>query len=84
MFTKYLKRIQRVITTTGIKHPIRTTAMMAATAFMLDVDTIQDMSLMVKATDDVDSGVLGIIPLYGPLDILMTGIMPPLAQLLTP
>lgn len=76
MFTKYLKRIQRVITSSGIKHPIRTTAMLAATGFLLDVDTIQDQALLVKGFDDNDNGVLGIVPTYSMADTILNVVTP--------
>ncbi len=80
MFTKYLKRIQRVIADAGTKHPIRTT-LLAVTSFFMDVDKIQDQSLLTKAVDDNHFGFMGIVPLYSPLDNFLNVVQPALVKL---
>ena len=42
MFTKYVKRIQRVISESGTKHPINTAVTLLAAGFALDLEMIQD------------------------------------------
>lgn len=81
MFTKYLKRIQQVITTSGVKHPIRTALTLAGASFMMDADMIQDQSLIVKGMDDSDFGLFGILPVYSPLDIWLNVATPGLVKL---
>lgn len=83
MFTKYFKRIQHVIADASLRHPIRSTITLAATAFLLDVDKIQDQALIVKAVDDNDFGLFGILPVYNPVDTLMRVVNPPLISLVT-
>jgi hypothetical protein len=82
MFTKYLKRIQKVITSSGVKHPIRTAAALAGASMMLDLEMIQDQALLVKAFDESDSGLLGIVPLYSPADIILSVATPGLIKLI--
>lgn len=79
MFTKYVKRIQHVITEAGTQHPIRTAITLAGASIGLDLEMIQDQSLLVKAGDDY--GVFGLTPIYTPVDILTTVAMPPLINL---
>lgn len=81
MFTKYLKRIQQVITTSGVKHPIRTALTLAGASFMMDADMIQDQSLIVKGMDDSDFGLFGILPVYSPVDIFLNVATPGLVKL---
>lgn len=81
MFTKYFKRIQQVITTTGIKHPIRTAAVLAGAGMALDLEMIQDQALLTKSFDGVDTGIFGIIPAYSPVDIILNVATPGLVKL---
>lgn len=79
MFTKYIKRIQRVISETGIKHPINTLITLMGANMMLNLEMIQDSSFFVKAGDDY--GLYGITPIHTPYEILMTVFNPPLVNL---
>jgi hypothetical protein len=79
MFTKYVKRIQRVIADTGTKHPINTAVTLLAAGFALDLEMIQDQSFFVKAGDDY--GVYGLTSIHNPVDVLMTVVNPPLVNL---
>lgn len=76
MFTKYMKRIQHVITRSSIEHPIRSTLTFLGASFMLDLDMIQDQSLMVEAFDDNNFGIFGVIPWYSPLDNFLNVVTP--------
>lgn len=80
MFTKYLKRIQNVITQSSIQHPIRTLVTLSAAAFALDADVIQDQAFLVKSMDNNDAGLLGVLPLYTPLDVLMNVVTPAIVK----
>lgn len=79
MFTKYVKRIQNVITESGTKHPIRTAATLLGAGFALDLEMIQDQSFLLKAGDDY--GLFGLTPIHNPVDVLMTVVNPPLINL---
>jgi hypothetical protein len=79
MFTKYVKRIQRVISETGTKHPINTAVTLLAAGFALDLEMIQDQSFFVKGGDDY--GVFGLTPIHNLVDVLMTVVNPPLIRL---
>lgn len=79
MFTKYVKRIQRVISETGVKHPINTIATLMAAGFATDLEMIQDSSFFIKAGDDY--GLMGITPLHSPTEVLMTVVNPPIINL---
>jgi hypothetical protein len=83
MFTKYLKRIQQVIANTSMQYPIRTLLTVTAAAFLFDPDKIQDQNLIVKGLDDNEMGLLGILPVYSPLDVVMNVVNPPLINLVT-
>lgn len=80
MFTKYLKRIQNVITQSSIQHPIRTIVTLSAAAFALDADVIQDQAFLVKGMDNNDAGLLGVLPLYTPLDVVMNVATPAIVK----
>jgi hypothetical protein len=79
MFTKYVKRIQRVISDVSLKHPITGTATLLGAGLALDLEMIQDQSFIVKAGDDY--GVFGLTPIHSPAEVLMTVLNPPLINL---
>ncbi len=79
MFTKYVKRIQRVISDVSLKHPITGTATLLTAGFGMDLEMIQDSSFMVKAGDDY--GLFGLTNIHNPVDVLMTVVNPPLVNL---
>lgn len=79
MFTKYAKRIQRVIADVGTKHPIRSIGTLLAAGFALDLETIQDQSFLIKAGDDY--GLFGLTGIHTPDEIFMTVVNPPLVNL---
>ena len=77
MFTKYIKRIQRVIFNTGAKHPIRTFGMLAAASLALDVDTIQDQAYIARGYGfNGDFSLGNIVPAYSPVDQFMNVVTP--------
>lgn len=79
MFTKYMKRIQRVIADTTLRHPITSTATLLAASFGMDLEMIQDSSVLAKAGDDY--GLFGLTPIHNPLDVIMKVVNPPLFDL---
>jgi hypothetical protein len=81
MFTKYVKRIQQVITESSIKHPIRTVLTLTAAAFMFDASMIQEQSLIAKGLDDNNFGIFGMIPYYSPLDNFLNVVTPAVVKL---
>ena len=49
MFTKYAKRIQRVIGETGVKYPLKSALTLLFDSYIWDMDTIQDQSLFTRS-----------------------------------
>lgn len=49
MFTKYAKRIQRVIGQTTAKYPLKSLLSLLGQQFLLDVETIQDQSVFTRS-----------------------------------
>jgi hypothetical protein len=72
MFTKYAKRIQRVIAQTGARYPIRTLMLLLTDAYVLDMDTIQDQSIFTKSW-------YNLTPQW-PLERIMDVFVPPIIQ----
>jgi hypothetical protein len=81
MFTKFVKRMQRVIGTVAVKHPIRTFMAVSFSNFVLDLEMIQDQSLLAKGMDDNNFGFLGLLPVYNPVDIWLNVTTPALVKL---
>ena len=79
MFTKYIKRIQTVISDVSINHPIHSTVTLLAAGFGMNLEMIQDSSFFTKVGDDY--GLLGLTPVHDPLEVLMTVLNPPLIAL---
>jgi len=79
MFTKYVKRIQRVISDVSLKHPITGTLTLLTAGLGLDLEMIQDQAFIVKAGDDF--GLFGLTSIHSPVDVLMTVVNPPLVNL---
>jgi len=49
MFTKYAKRIQKVIVDTGATYPLKSMAILLFDSFIWDMDTIQDQQIFTKS-----------------------------------
>lgn len=49
MFTKYAKRIQTVIATSGTRYPLKTIGMFLTDSYMIDMDMIQDQSVFSRS-----------------------------------
>lgn len=76
MFTKYVKRIQRVIADSSIKHPVKSLMILMGQSFLFDMPTIQDQAWMSKEWYTNGFGLGNIIPLHTPWDLLKTGLEP--------
>mgnify|MGYP000365581122 CR=1 FL=1 len=67
MFTKYIKRIQPVITNTSMSNPIKSTLLIGALMAGLDMALVQDSAFLAKAFDDNgDFSFTNVIPMYSP------------------
>lgn len=79
MFTKYFKRIQRVVLQSGADNPIKTSMSVLAAGALLNMDIIQDQLMFTKGFGyDGDFGLSNIVPIYSPLYHLENLIVPPL------
>lgn len=80
MFTKYVKRIQRIITKTGGRGPIKTTLGLMATGIAGGLPSIHEQSFLAKDwyTDSVGPG--NVFPIYSPTDIFMNVVTPSLLK----
>lgn len=76
MFTKYIKRIQRVIADSSMKHPVKSLMTLMGQAFIYDAATIQDQAFMSKDWYSNGFGLGNIVPLHSPFELIMTGIEP--------
>ena len=80
MFTKYAKRIQRIIVNQGSNHPIKTTLSLLIDQGLLNVDTIQDQSILSKEWHTNSHGPGNFYPIYNPLEVLEMVITPSLLK----
>jgi hypothetical protein len=81
MFTKYLKRIQPVITNTLVNHPLKT-AMTVLTAGLIPFgDTIQEQAMLARGFDpNGEFSLTNMIPVYSPLYHLENILTPPIVK----
>lgn len=80
MFTTFAKRIQYVIATTGVKHPIKSLMVLLGQHFLLDVETIQDQAILTRSWYTVGLSSNDFIPFTNPLDRIMSVVTPPLIR----
>lgn len=80
MFTKYVKRIQRIIAKTGSKGPIKSIAALMGAGYIGGLPTIHEQSFLVKDwyTDSIGPG--NVFPIYSPIDVFMNVITPSLLK----
>jgi len=83
MFTKYAKRIQRVISETGVKNPLNVATMLLSEEVFGDLETIYDQSLFTRSWYNLGLGAGDLIPGVSPFDRMMEVFSPPLVQLVT-
>jgi hypothetical protein len=80
MFSKFPKRIQKIIARTGSRGPIKTAIGLSVTS-NLDLPSFHDASFLAREwyTDSLGPGNL--LPFYSPLDILGNVFIPPVVRL---
>jgi hypothetical protein len=80
MFTKYVKRIQRIITKTGSRGPIKSLIALFGVSVLGGLPTIHDQSFLAKDwyTDSIGPG--NVFPIYSPVDVFMNVITPSLLK----
>lgn len=71
MFTKYFKRIQRVIAKSDLKHPLRSVTTILAASVAMDLDNIQDATLLTKGIRNGEFEFTNMIPVYSPLENIL-------------
>jgi ribosomal protein L7Ae-like RNA K-turn-binding protein len=76
-FTKYLKRIQRVIVESSMTNPAKTALLLAFTSLVWDASHIHDSSAMLRAVYG-DHALFGIVPVYSPWHNIENVFTPPL------
>lgn len=83
MFTKYAKRIQKVIAEGSLKHPLNALAIIAGEEFIFgDMETIFDQQLLTKSWYSLGITDSDFIPGTNPFTRVMEVLNPPLVQLL--
>ena len=81
MFTKYLKRIQPVITNTLINHPLKTALTFLTAGAIHSGDTIQDQAILARGFDaNGEFSFSNMIPIYSPLYHLENILVPPIVK----
>lgn len=83
MFTKYAKRIQRVIGETGVRYPIKSLLLLMGQNFILDVETIQDQSILNRSWYNLGISSNDSIPFTSPFERMMDMMNIPLVRLAT-
>ena len=77
MFTKYFKRIQKVIGNTAMSNPIRFAFYTALATLAIDVDNISDQAFLSKGFGfDGDFSFTNLMPIYNPIDNIMEVLTP--------
>lgn len=80
MFTKYLKRIQRIIGQAAVNKPLTTALLMLAAHGLYDADKIQDQAFLYKGFRYGDFSLTNIVPVYSPIFHLQNVFTPPLVR----
>ena len=83
MFTKYAKRIQRVIGETGVKYPIKSLLVLLGQEFLMDVETIQDQSFLNRSWRNLGLSDGDMVPFTNPWERIMEVMEPPAMQMFT-
>ena len=81
MFTKYIKRIQRIIAQVGSRHILMTALLLAQALLFVNVDMMQDQAYLARAVG-VDGGFSfgNIVPFYNPVDLFMNAATPAIVK----
>jgi len=81
MFTKYLKRIQKVLGTTALSNPIKTSLMLLAAGNLMDLALVQDSSFVSRVLGpDGDVSLTGLVSMSSPLFHIENVFMPPILK----
>ena len=80
MFTKFAKRIQRTIIHQSATNPIKTLMALFTDAYLVNLDTIQEASILAKEWHTNTQGPGNYMPLYSPLDHVYNVTMPPVIR----
>lgn len=81
MFTKYIKRIQRIIAQVGSRHVLRTALLLAQAMLFINVDMIQDQQYLARAYGiDGEFSFGNIVPFYNPVDLFMNAATPAIVK----
>lgn len=80
MFTKYVKRIQRIIAKTGGRGPIKALIGLLGVSYLGGLPSIHEQSFLAKDwyTDSIGPG--NVFPIYSPIENFMTFITPALLK----
>lgn len=68
MFTKFTKRIQKVIAKSSYTHPINMLMILLGQEYLLDVESIHDQSVFTRSWYNVGMGAGDSVPFFNPLD----------------
>ena len=80
MFTKYVKRIQRIIGKSASEGLIKTIAVLTLAGSVLGVPTIHDQSFLAKEWYSESLGQGNVFPIYAPTDTIMNVLTPSLLK----
>lgn len=80
MFTKYAKRIQKVVMDQGTNHPIKTMLALFADNALMDMSTIQDSHILAKEWHLDSHGAGNFYPVYSPLEHIENFVTPALIK----
>ena len=80
MFTKYVKRIQRIIVKAGSKGPIKAIVTLMLVSIAAGLPTIHEQSFLVKDWYTSSIGFGNVFPVYAPTDILLNVFTPSLLK----
>jgi len=80
MFTKYAKRIQKVIANTSTKYPLKSLGMLLGQSYIYDFETIQDQQVVTRSWYNLGLGNGDIVPGLSPFTHIMNVLEPALIQ----
>jgi hypothetical protein len=80
MFTKYVKRIQRIILKTGSRAPIKALVGSLGFAYLGGLPSIHEQSFLVKDWYGDSLGPGNVFPVYGPIEHFMNFVTPALLK----
>lgn len=69
MFTKYAKRIQRVIGKTGFRHPVKTFLILLGQEYLVDVETIADQAVVSRSWSNLDQDIIDHLERLVPISV---------------